>query len=100
MKPIVNTPVYHQSAAYAREHGELDQFRQSHQANIACKKDIEEAIFQNFDGFRLNKHAISGVWKVRPGACRSGVGSDRSGESLGWPLFFCQQGLGLHLRFS
>ena len=50
MKPIVNTPVYHQSAAYAREHGELDQFRQSHQANIACKKDIEEAIFQNFDG--------------------------------------------------
>lgn len=61
MKPIVNTPVYHQSAAYAREHGELDQFRQSHQANIACKKDIEEAIFQNFDGFRLNKHAISGV---------------------------------------
>ena len=61
VEPAVNTPVYHESAAYAREHGELDLFRQSHQANIACKKDIEEAISKNFDGMRLNKRAVTEV---------------------------------------
>ena len=43
-------PVYRQNAAYAREHGELEQYRTSRQANIACKEAIEQAVCQNYDG--------------------------------------------------
>ena len=46
-------PVYRQNAAYAREHGELEQYRTSRQANIACKEAIEQSIYQNYDGKRL-----------------------------------------------
>ena len=46
-------PVYRQNAAYAREHGELEQYRVSRQANIACREAIEQAIHQNYDGSRL-----------------------------------------------
>ena len=45
--------VYRQNAAYAREHGELEQYRVSRQANIACKAAIEQAVYQNYDGKRL-----------------------------------------------
>lgn len=61
MDSIVKTPVYHQSAAYAREHGELEQYRQSHHANIDCKKDIEKSIANHFDGIRLEKSAVTEV---------------------------------------
>ena len=54
MEPTVNVPVYRESAAHARKFGELEQYRKSHFANIDCKKDIEQAISENFDGFRLN----------------------------------------------
>ena len=47
-------PVYRQNAAYAREHGELEQYRVSRQANIACKEAIEQAVYQNYDGKRLH----------------------------------------------
>ena len=47
-------PVYRQNAAYAREHGELEQYRVSRQANIACKEVIEQAVYQNYDGKRLH----------------------------------------------
>lgn len=42
------TPIYFHSAAYAHEHGELDQYRASHNANIACKEAIEQAIADNY----------------------------------------------------
>ena len=48
-------PVYRQNAAYASEHGKLEQYRVSHQANIACKEAIEQSIDQNYDGRRLAK---------------------------------------------
>ena len=48
-------PVYRQNAAYASEHGELEQYRVSHQANVACKEAIEQSIDQNYDGRRLAK---------------------------------------------
>ena len=38
------TPVYFHSGAYAQEHGELDQYRASRKANMACKEAIEQAI--------------------------------------------------------
>lgn len=41
-------PVYRQSAAYAREHDELPDFRASNKANIACKEVIEKAINCNY----------------------------------------------------
>ena len=61
MEPTVKTQVYHESAAYAREHGELDQYRNSHWTNIACKNDIEDAIARNFDGMHLKKECVSEV---------------------------------------
>lgn len=45
--------VYAHSAAYAREHGELEQYRISRNENIACKNAIEAAIRDNFDGMHL-----------------------------------------------
>lgn len=46
-------PLYPQSGEYAREHGELDAFRASRQANIACRDAIEAAIREGFDGMHL-----------------------------------------------
>ena len=54
-------PVYKQPAAYAREHGEIDQFRASHWANIACKNAIEDAIAEHFDGMHLGREAVTDV---------------------------------------
>lgn len=59
MEPIVNTPVYHQSPSYARAAGELEDYRESHRANIACKNDIEKSIAAHFDGMRLDKNAVA-----------------------------------------
>ena len=55
------TPLYPHTAAYALEHGELEQYRASLQANIACKNAIEAAIRQHFDGMHLNKAAVTEV---------------------------------------
>ena len=54
-------PVYYETAAHAREHGELDLFRLSHQENIACKRDIEDAIARHFDGMHLDNEAVTEV---------------------------------------
>ena len=61
MEPIVDVPVYRESAAHARKFGELEQYRKSHFANIDCKRDIEQAVAEHFDGFRLDRKAIAGV---------------------------------------
>ena len=46
-----DTPVYLHTAAYAREHNELPQYRESLQANIACKEAIEKAVSENYHGW-------------------------------------------------
>lgn len=46
-------PIYQQSIEYAREHGELETFIASRQANIACKEAIEAAILAGYDGISL-----------------------------------------------
>ncbi|MEG2253346.1 MAG: DUF3849 domain-containing protein, partial [Clostridia bacterium] len=61
MKTTDKRPIYQHAAAYAREHGELDQYRASHQANIACKNDIEAAISNSFDGMHLKADAARSV---------------------------------------
>jgi len=45
------TAVYPYTAAYAKEHDELPQYRESLQANIACKEAIEKAINENYHGW-------------------------------------------------
>lgn len=47
-------PLYRRSGAYAREHGELDDFRASRKANEACREAIEAAIRDGYDGMHLN----------------------------------------------
>lgn len=55
---LLNTPVYLQSGAYAREHGELDVFRASLWANIACREAIEAAIHQNYNDNCLDTASV------------------------------------------
>ena len=53
----LNTAVYMQTAAYAREHDELPLFRASNKLNVACKEALEEAIGDNYADNRLNAKA-------------------------------------------
>ena len=46
-----DTAVYRHTAAYAREHNELPQYRESLQANIACKEAIEKAVGEKYHGW-------------------------------------------------
>ncbi len=55
------TPIYPHSAAYAREHGELEQYRASNNANLQCKESIEAAVREHFDGMYLSHDAAKGV---------------------------------------
>ena len=54
-------PLYQHDSRYAREHNELDVFRASYRANIACKEAIEAAIREGFDGMRLAPDAAKDV---------------------------------------
>ena len=54
-------PVYYESPVYAREHKEIEKFRESHFENVNCRRAIEESISRHFDGMRLNKQAIDEV---------------------------------------
>lgn len=55
------TPVYPYSGGYAYEHGELDQYRASLKANIACKEAIEAAIREHYRDNRLDGTAAEQV---------------------------------------
>lgn len=55
------TPVYPHSAAYAREHGELDSYRVSHKANVACKQAIEAAIREHYRDNSLGREGAQQV---------------------------------------
>lgn len=48
-------PVYKNTGDYAREHKELNLYRESFEANRACRQAIENAIAGSFDGFYLAK---------------------------------------------
>lgn len=52
--PCKKIPVYPHTFQYAQEHGELPQYRASHEANIDCKYSIEAAIHEYHDGYRFN----------------------------------------------
>lgn len=61
MVDMKKIPIYRQTGMYAREHGELEQFRNSNVANIACRTAIEEAISNSFDGMHLRHDAADAV---------------------------------------
>lgn len=52
--PCKKIPVYTNTYLYAQEHGELPQYRASHEANIDCKYSIEAAIHEYHDGYYFN----------------------------------------------
>ena len=47
-------PVYRETANYAYEAGEMDAYRVSRDANMACKEAIEAAISENYVDYRLS----------------------------------------------
>ena len=53
--------LYHGSAREAGEKHQLDLWRASHRANIACRDAIEAAIRQNFDGMHLKPDCVKPV---------------------------------------
>ncbi|MFA0814548.1 MAG: DUF3849 domain-containing protein [Anaerofustis sp.] len=55
------TPVYKYPAVYARENDELEQYRVSYKANVACKNAIETAIRDNYRDNCLGKEAVKQV---------------------------------------
>ena len=55
---LMSTPVYLQSGVYARDNGELDVFRDSYRANVACKRAIDAAISDHYDGIHMDAAAI------------------------------------------
>ena len=56
-----DAPFYHYSAEHARQVGQLEMWRASHQANIACKEAIENAIRRDFDGMYLKPECAATV---------------------------------------
>ena len=54
-------PVYRYPGSYAHEHGELEQYRASNNANLQCKESIEAAVREHFDGMYLSHDAAKGV---------------------------------------
>ena len=57
------TPLYHYPGSYAREHNELPLYRESFQANVACKEAIEAAISKHYNDNCLGKEAVAEVVK-------------------------------------
>lgn len=55
------TYLYPYSAGYARQEQELPLWRESHRANIACRKAIESAIRGGFDGMNLDADCLGPV---------------------------------------
>ena len=58
-KKIRDLPVYQHSAGYAQEHGELEAYRASHEANIACKEMVEALIGEYYQDNRLCEGAVA-----------------------------------------
>lgn len=58
---LSDTPVYPYPASYAQEHGELEQYRASNRANVACKEAIEAAIREHYHDNQLDSQAAAQV---------------------------------------
>ena len=56
-------PVYKYPASQAAGNNELDQYRASRKANIACKEAIEAAIREHYRDNRLGRKLSIRCWK-------------------------------------
>ena len=59
-----NIPVYKYPAAYAQEQNELEAYRASSKANIACKEAIEKAIHDHYQNNSLDPKGVEDVMDV------------------------------------
>ena len=64
------TPIYPYPAAYARENGELEQYRESLKALADCKCAIDDAIRNNWDGMNFAKDSAKEIGRA---SCRERV---------------------------
>ena len=53
-----NSEIYRNSGSYAREHGEIEKWRESKAANIACRDAIDKVVAENYDGAHLKTEKI------------------------------------------
>ena len=60
-KSLKDVPVYPYSSAYARETVELQAWRNSRRADAECRKAIDRAISEQWDGSHLPDNAAKGV---------------------------------------
>ena len=56
-EPMPEVPIYHETANYAYEAGELESYRASLAANVECRRAIEAAISSNYRDNRLDADA-------------------------------------------
>ena len=56
-----NIPLYRYHAGYARENGELEAYRASNKANVACKEAIEQAIRVHYSNNALDPAGVMEV---------------------------------------
>ena len=54
-------PLYMHTITYAMEHGRADDYLESRKLNLDCKKAVEDAIRENFDGMHLKKECVRPV---------------------------------------
>ena len=90
----VKMPVYLQSAQYAIEQGDLDEYRNSRALSEECREAIDKAISENFDGLHLKDGFISElvdkfgkerVQYILATTIRENLGDGRySPENKGW----------------
>lgn len=60
-----NVPIYLYPGAYAQRHGEIEEYRASRQANIACRDAIDAAIREHFRDNVLSKISLKGKGQER-----------------------------------
>lgn len=53
--------IYPHSVVYALEHGEIEQYRISHDMNVECKEAVEKAIADHYRANRLGSEAVHQV---------------------------------------
>lgn len=56
-----NVPIYRYTAEYARDHGELPEYRASYHANVACRNAIDAAISKHYRNNILPDAALQEV---------------------------------------
>ena len=81
------TQLYIYPASYAREHGELEQYRASYKANIACKEAIEQAIADHYRDNHLGTEAVHQVLEEFGYDRMFYVLPTRSGKKIGMGVF-------------